>query len=205
MTTGGAATSRSARRYTAAATRSNTTPTKNTRRPLRRPSKHAPTTKRASHAPRPRNAVAGGKRDGRYWGPLNLYCCKRLVIATKNHYKKKGHERNTRARKGKYKAKGRHRRGRGVTDRRQARNTPTRGVHSHSADSSRTGEGLTHNRVSHAEPRSRRRRSSGHQTVSNRAFRPFFSHFASFFHPPPSFGLKLPSRWSCTRHLPGAP
>ena len=100
---------------------------------------------------------------------------------------------------------------------RQARNTPTRGVydrHRGQCDSRtvRTalaqggqGQGLTHNRVSHAEPRRRRRRSSGHHTVSNRAFRPFFSHFASFFHPPPSFGLRLPSRWSCTRHLPGAP
>jgi len=43
MTTGAAATSRSARRYTAAATRKNTTPTKNTRRPSRSRSRHAPT------------------------------------------------------------------------------------------------------------------------------------------------------------------
>ena len=35
MTTGAAATSRSARKYTAAATQKNTTPTKNTRRPSR--------------------------------------------------------------------------------------------------------------------------------------------------------------------------
>ena len=89
-------------------------------------------------------------------------------------------------------------------------NTPTRGVHDRHKGDSRTvrtalAQGLTHNRVSHAEPRRRRRRSSGHHTVSNRAFRPFFSHLASFFHPPPSFGLRLPSRWSCTRHLPGAP
>ena len=38
MTTGAAATSRCVRKYTAAATPSNTTPTKNTRRPSRRPS-----------------------------------------------------------------------------------------------------------------------------------------------------------------------
>ena len=44
MTTGAAATSRCVRRYTAAATRSNTTPTKNTRRPSRRPSRRARTT-----------------------------------------------------------------------------------------------------------------------------------------------------------------
>ena len=45
MTTGAAATSRCARRYTAAATRSNTTPTKNTRRPSQRPSRRARTTR----------------------------------------------------------------------------------------------------------------------------------------------------------------
>jgi hypothetical protein len=48
MTTGAAATSRSASEYTAAATRSNITPTKNTRRPSRRPSRRAPTTRRAT-------------------------------------------------------------------------------------------------------------------------------------------------------------
>ena len=41
MTTGAAATSRSARRYTAAATLSNTTPTKNTRKPSRSLSRRA--------------------------------------------------------------------------------------------------------------------------------------------------------------------
>jgi len=47
MTTGAAATSRFARRYTAAATQNNTTPTKNTRRPSRSRSRNAPTTRRA--------------------------------------------------------------------------------------------------------------------------------------------------------------
>ena len=41
MTTGAAATSRCARKYTAAATRSNTTPTKNTRRPSQSRSRNA--------------------------------------------------------------------------------------------------------------------------------------------------------------------
>ena len=84
--------------------------------------------------------------------------------------------------------------------------TPTRGVHITVRTAlAQGGQGrLTHNRVSHTEPR-RRRRSSGHHTVSYRAFRPFFSHFASFFHPPPDFGRRLPSFLSCTRHLPGVP
>ena len=43
MTTGAAATSRCVRKYTAAATQSNTTPTKNTKRPSRRRSRRAPT------------------------------------------------------------------------------------------------------------------------------------------------------------------
>jgi hypothetical protein len=47
MTTGAAATSRSVSEYTAAATRSNTTPTKNTRRPSRSRSRRARTTRRA--------------------------------------------------------------------------------------------------------------------------------------------------------------
>ena len=44
MTTGAAATSRCVRKYTAAATRSNITPTKNTRRPSRSRSRRARTT-----------------------------------------------------------------------------------------------------------------------------------------------------------------
>ena len=47
MTTGAAATSRSARESTAAATRSSTTPTKNTRRPSRSRSRSARTTRYA--------------------------------------------------------------------------------------------------------------------------------------------------------------
>merc|ERR1719421_321603 len=120
----------------------------------------------------------------------------------KGKYKAKGME-GTRG-KGKYKAKGAAVAGR-VS---QTGATHQHACTYHSADSSRTGQGqgLTHNRVSHAEPRRRRRRrSSGHHTVSYRAFRPFFSHFASFFHPPPDFGRRLPSLWSCTRHLPGVP
>ena len=47
MTAGAAATSRCARKYTAAATQNNTTPTKNTRRPSRSRSRNARTTRRA--------------------------------------------------------------------------------------------------------------------------------------------------------------
>ena len=50
MTTGAAATSRCARKYTAAATRSSITPTKNTRRPSRSRSRNARTTRRARRA-----------------------------------------------------------------------------------------------------------------------------------------------------------
>ena len=50
MTTGAAATSRSVREYTAAATRSNTTPIKNTRRPSRSRSRHARSTRRGRNA-----------------------------------------------------------------------------------------------------------------------------------------------------------
>ena len=47
MTTGAAATSRFVRKYTAAATQNNTTPTKNTRRPSRSRSRNARTIPRA--------------------------------------------------------------------------------------------------------------------------------------------------------------
>ena len=50
MTTGAAATSRCARKYTAAATRSNITPTKNTKRPSRTRSRRAPRTRKARRA-----------------------------------------------------------------------------------------------------------------------------------------------------------
>ena len=57
MTTGAAATSRCARKYTAAATRNNTSPKKNTRRPSRSRSRNARTTRRARNA---RRNYAGG-------------------------------------------------------------------------------------------------------------------------------------------------
>ena len=50
MTTGAAATSRSVRKYTAAATQNNFTPTKNTRRPSRSRSRHARSTRRGRNA-----------------------------------------------------------------------------------------------------------------------------------------------------------
>ena len=50
MTTGAAATSRSVRKYTAAATQNNFTPTKNTRRPSRSRSRRAPRTRRGRNA-----------------------------------------------------------------------------------------------------------------------------------------------------------
>ena len=49
MTTGAAATSRSARRYTAAATLNNTTPTKNTKRPSRSRSRTEEELRRQGH------------------------------------------------------------------------------------------------------------------------------------------------------------
>ena len=49
MTTGAAATSRCARKYTAAATRNNTTPTKNTKRPSRSRSRTEEELRRQGH------------------------------------------------------------------------------------------------------------------------------------------------------------